>query len=158
MPVISAGKSRNNKQTSIEGQWKWEVKPRNWTTNNTSKTFQKNWKGTHIEKAEVLDKCLNILKEQFNPKGKRQCHFSIYITEKPANFDWWTRVKTETKKGHFLARTWETFPATCFLLQKKVSVHTVLFMWLQFRLMHGNSAEPDATIPQRFCSYKELNH
>ena len=45
----------------------------------------------------MLERCLNVLKEPLQPQEKRQCHFSMYITKKLANFDRRTRMFAEKK-------------------------------------------------------------
>ena len=55
------------------------------------------------KKQEVLDRCLNVLKEPLpSPQVKKQCHFSLYVAEKLANFDKRTRIIAEKRISDIL--------------------------------------------------------
>ena len=114
LPVIRAGKSRDNLQTSIEGQDAIPVEDddeendkENQVTDQkpapTKPSKRKAEKELMTKKQEVLDRCLNVLKEPLpSPQVKKQCHFSLYVAEKLANFDKRTRIIAEKRISDIL--------------------------------------------------------
>ena len=110
IPVIRAGKSKDTLQapeTLVDRQSTANPNvidendsqnQENWSQNSRTKSFKR--KAEHeltSKKHEVLERCLNVLKEPLQPQEKRQCHFSMYIAEKLANFDRRTRMIAEKR-------------------------------------------------------------
>ena len=112
IPVIRAGKSRDSIQTSTDGQDTIQLEDEEENekenqgielqTSRAKPSKRRAEQELMSKKQEVLDRCLNVLKEPFHPQEKRQCHFSMYIAEKLANFDGRTRMIAEKRISDIL--------------------------------------------------------
>ena len=109
-PVMQPGKSRDNLKSSslqshseaAEGINEFEeisfgtVKEK-----STPKESKENKKTMECKKQELLEACINVLKEPI-ARPNQQCHFTQYVSEKLQKFDGRTRVIAEKRITNIL--------------------------------------------------------